>query len=115
MSHSRQEYAPRGYKGELDECERDGFWECREDSFRRGIGEDGSHVPNAAEKLLVDQQSSLISEGNSFRHTIMLGDIGALNASAISCALALTLALLVLIVRNASLRLFCRPCLEAGV
>lgn len=45
---------------------------------------------------------------------IMLGDIGALSASAISCALALTLALLVLIVRNASLRLFCRPCLEAG-
>lgn len=43
----------------------------------------------------------------------MLGDIGAFNFTAISCAFALTLALLP-IVRNASLKLFCRPCLDAG-
>src|SRR5579859_2232394 len=43
--------------------------------------------------------------------TMSLGETGTFSASAISCALALTLALRPLIVLMASLRLFCRPCL----
>lgn len=45
-------------------------------------------------------------------HTIVLTDIGAFNASASSCAFSLTLAFLLRMVLNASLRLFCRewPC-----
>src|SRR3954469_15980539 len=39
------------------------------------------------------------------------GDKGAFRASAISCAFWLTLAFLVRIVRMASLKLFCLPCL----
>lgn len=44
-------------------------------------------------------------------HTTSVGDSGALSASAISCALWLTLGFLVLIVLIASVKLFCRPCL----
>jgi hypothetical protein len=39
-----------------------------------------------------------------------VGDSGAFNASAISCAFWLTLPFLVRIVRIASLKLFCLPC-----
>lgn len=42
--------------------------------------------------------------------TINLGETGAFKASEISCTLALTLALLVRIVLNASLKLFCLLC-----
>jgi hypothetical protein len=45
---------------------------------------------------------------------INLGDTGALSASVISWTFWLTLPFLVLIVRNASLKLFCLPCLVAG-
>lgn len=45
-------------------------------------------------------------------HTMSLNDTGAFSASAISWAFALTLALLVRIVLNASLKLFCLPCLD---
>lgn len=44
-------------------------------------------------------------------HTINVGDTGAFNASPISCTFALTLALRVLIVLNASVKLFCLLCL----
>lgn len=46
-------------------------------------------------------------------HTINVGETGAFNASPISCTFALTLALRVLIVLNASVKLFCLLCLPA--
>lgn len=46
--------------------------------------------------------------------TIKVQLTGAFNASAISCAFWLILPFLVLIVLNASLKLFCRPCLTGA-
>ena len=105
-----EEDAPGGDKDELDEGEGDGFRKGGEDGFRGGVGQGGRGVPDEAENLALSDADSMQYDGDG--PTMSLTDMGAFNASAISCALALTLPFLVLIVRIASLRLFCRPCLD---
>ena len=105
-----EEDAPGGDEDKLNEGEGYGFGEGGEDGFRGGVGQGGGGVPDEAEDLGLSDADFKKYEGDGL--TMSLTDMGAFSASAISCALALTLPFLVLIVRIASLRLFCRPCLD---
>ena len=105
-----EEDTPGGDEDELDEGEGYGFREGGEDRFRRGVGQGGGSVPDEAKHLGRSDADLMKYKVDGL--TMSLTDMGAFNASAISCALALTLPFLVLIVRIASLRLFCLPCLD---
>lgn len=70
----------------------------------------GSAVRIDLEEVLV--KAELIYQ--MMHKTTNLIETGAFNASASSCAFALTLPFRVRIFRIASLRLFCLPCLDPG-